>query len=182
MPSPAQGFSVSSPASANWWDTFLDAQGRDSEEEAAFDGFLTTNGIPAGADPGTLQEAYTHFRAWMEASEGRQADLGPNRADLAKEQAVIALEQQFVAKSRVSAPGVEKPLTAATRPKETREPLGDAGPGPAGEASLAPAGQAAPPATSGSQTPPATEPQVSVEDTPDARSRRHGRGSGEGGL
>lgn len=175
MPSPAQGLATSSPATETWWSSFLDAQGRDSEEEAGFVGFLTTNGIPAGSAPDVLQEAYTNFRMWMQESEDREADRGPNREDLAKEQAVIALAQQFVAKSRVSAPGVEKPATAATRPKETREPLSDAGPGPTGEAQVAPA-------SATQETPPPPSPESS--ESSEERSRRQmGRRSGsEGGL
>ena len=178
MPSPAQGLSTSSPATETWWSTFLDAQGRDSEEEAGFLGFLSTNGIPAGSAPDVLQEAYTQFRTWMQESEDREADRGPDRAALATQQAVVALEQQFVAKSRVSAPGVEKPVTAATRPKETREPLGEAGPGPTGEAQVAPAAGADDP-----PNPPSTEGGESPETAAESRSRRYGRQSGsEGGV
>jgi hypothetical protein len=169
---------MASPATETWWSTFLDAQGRDSEEEAGFNGFLTTNGIPAWSDPGTLQEAYTNFCTWMQESEAREADRGPDRGELAKQQAVIALEQQFVAKSRVSAPGVEKPLTAATRPQATRKPLGESAPGPAGEAQVAPASEGAG-APSGSETPPATTPQVSGETSAESRSRRYGRSGSE---
>jgi hypothetical protein len=128
---------MASPATETWWSTFLDAHGRSSEEEAGFNGFLTTNGIPPDAGPDVLQEAYAHFRQWMQESEDREAERGPDRAKLAAEQAVIALEQQFVAKSWLSAPGVEKPVTAATRPKESREPLAEGGPGPEGEAQVA---------------------------------------------
>jgi hypothetical protein len=167
MPSPAQGLATSSPATETWWSTFLDAHGRDSEEEAGFNGFLTTNGIPAGAGPDVLQEAYTHFRQWMQESEDREADRGPNREDLAQQQAVIALEQQFVAKSRVSAPGVEKPRTAATRPKETREPLAEAGPGPAGEAQVASES-----GTTEAPPPPPPEPSESAESRTGRSSRR----------
>lgn len=132
-------------ATENWWSTFLDAHGRDSEEEAAFNGFLTTNDIPPWSDPGALQEAYTQFRQWMEESEEREADRGPDRATLAAEAAVAELEQQFIAKSRVSAPGVEKPRTAVTRPKESREGLAEAGPGPEGQANVTPASGEEPP-------------------------------------
>jgi hypothetical protein len=173
MPSPAQGLATSSPATETWWSTFLDAHGRDSEEEAGFVGFLTTNGIAAGAAPDVLQEAYTNFRMWMQESEDREADRGPDRATLAAEQAVIALEQQFVAKSRVSAPGVEKPPTAATRPKETREPLGEGRVGPEGEANVAPASSHA--------GAPAPAPPVHAEGSAEAHDRRQGRRSGEGG-
>jgi hypothetical protein len=131
---------MASPATETWWSTFLDAQGRDSEEEAGFLGFLSTNGLAAAAAPDELQTAYEQFRQWMQESEDREADRGPDRAALAAEQAVAALEQEFVAKSRVSAPGVEKPVTAATRPKATREPLAETGAGPSGEAQVAPAG------------------------------------------
>lgn len=144
---------MASPATETWWSTWLHDQGRDSEEEAAFNGFLSTNHIPADAGPDVLQTAYTQFVQWMEESEGREADRGPSRADLAKEQAVAELEHQFVAKSRVSAPGVEKPLVAATRPALSREPLAESGVGPAGEAQLAPAGG----------TPSESRPQVSGE-------------------
>jgi hypothetical protein len=129
---------MASPQTENWYSSFLDAQGRDSEEEAAFDGYLTTHGIPKFADPGTLQAAYAEFRAWWEASEQRPADPGPSRAELAAQQAVIALEQTTVPKSRVAAPELQKPLTAATRPAETRKPLGDQPVPGTGEAQLAP--------------------------------------------
>jgi hypothetical protein len=148
---------MASPATATWWSTFLDAQGRSGEEEAGFNGFLTTNNISPDAGPDVLQEAYAHFRQWMQESEDREADRGPDRATLAAQQAVIALEQQFVAKSWLSAPGVEKPTTAATRPKESREPLAEGGPGPEGEAQVAsasatPLHQAASP-SEGSESP-----------------------------
>jgi hypothetical protein len=157
---------MASPANENWWSTFLDAQGRSGEEEGAFSGFLTTNGISQYASPDVLQEAYGHFRQWMEESEDREADRGPDRATLAAQQAVIALEQQFVAKSWLSAPGVEKPRTAATRPKESREPLAETGPGPEGEAQVA----------STSSAPHPTPPPSETAEYPSGRSGRS-RGS-----
>lgn len=167
---------MASPATGTWWSTFLDAQGRSGEEEGAFSGFLTTNGIPADASPDILQEAYTNFRQWMEESEDREADRGPDRATLVAQQAVAALEQQFVPKTWFSAPGVEKPVTAATRPKETREPLAQSGVGPAGEAQVAPESSA--PESSASETPP---PEPEVSDTSAEHRGRYGRrGSSEG--
>jgi hypothetical protein len=159
---------MASPATETWWSTFLDAHGRSSEEEGGFLGFLSTNAIPASASPDVLQEAYANFRQWMQESEDREADRGPDRAQLAAEQAVTLLEQQFVAKSWLSAPGVEKPAAAATRPKESREPLAETGPGPEGQAQVA----AAP-----------STPESSTSETPDAsaESRRTQRRSGSEG-
>jgi hypothetical protein len=111
-----------SPASEAWWSTFLDAEGRDSEEEAAFLGFLVGQGVPGDASPDALQTAYTAFRSFMEESEQREsADPGPTAVELAAQQAQVAAQQYTVPKSRVAAPGVEKSPIATTRPGATRQ-------------------------------------------------------------
>jgi hypothetical protein len=51
-----------------WWDMFLLEHGRDSQEETAFLGYLSTNNIPASAAPQTLAEAYIAYLAFIAAS------------------------------------------------------------------------------------------------------------------
>jgi hypothetical protein len=162
---------MASPATGTWWSTFLGDEGIDSEEEAAFLGFLVTQGIPAGSAPDTLQRAYADFRTFMEASEQRaSADAGPGAVELAAEQARVAIQQRTIPKSRVAAPGVDKPVTAATRPPETRQPLGDAPPPPTGEAQLAPPGE----------EPAATPAHVTPPQEPERHEAPHGRGGRSG--
>lgn len=114
---------MASPQTAGWWSNFLNTHGSDSEEESAFLGYLSTNHVDPGADSADLEAAYAAFVTYMGESAGRQADLGPTRAELASQQAVAEVEKQFVAKSKMSMPGPggEKPMDAATRPAETKE-------------------------------------------------------------
>lgn len=112
---------MASPQTATWWSSFLNTHGSDSEEESAFLGYLTMHEVSAlDADSADLEAAYAAFRTFMDESAQRGADPGPSRAELAAQQAVAEVEKQFVAKSRVSTPGVEKPQTAATRPAALR--------------------------------------------------------------
>lgn len=153
-----------------WWDTFLDQEGRDSEEEAAFVGYLYQHGVPAASPPDQLQSAYGEFRTFMEESEARaSADPGPDAATQAADQARVRIQQRTIPKSRIAAPGVDKPLTAVTRPKETRQPLTEAPPGPEGQANVAPETA---PGGGVERTPPAQE-------TPSQGEARYGRRRGE---
>ena len=112
---------MASPMTETWWSNFLDLHGRDSEEEAAFLGYLTTQGIPPYGGPDVLQPAYEAFVAFVdESSERASADPGPNAADLAAQQARIAVATVAVPRSRTADPLVQKPLFAATRPKALR--------------------------------------------------------------
>lgn len=113
---------MASPQTAGWWSTFLTTHGSDSEEESAFLGYLSTQGVSAlDADSAELEAAYAAFVTYMSESATRGADPGPSRAELAAQQGVAESEKQFVAKSRMSMPGQEKPMDAATRPAETKE-------------------------------------------------------------
>jgi hypothetical protein len=112
---------MASPHTDQWWANFLDLHGRDSEEEAGFLGYLTTQAIPAFAGVDELQRAYEGFRVFVDESRARDsADPGPSAEDLAAQQARLAIAQVAVPRSRVSDPLVQKPLFAATRPPAFR--------------------------------------------------------------
>lgn len=119
---------MASPFSDTWWSNFLDQHGRDSEEEAAFLGYLTTQGIASGSEAVDLQAAYEQFVTFIdESTERAAADPGPSAEELAKERAAFVLQTVAVPRSRVSDPLVQKPFTAATRPKALRKSPDEAG-------------------------------------------------------
>jgi hypothetical protein len=158
---------MASPMNATWWSMFLTEQGRDSEEESAFLGYLTTQKIAPDSDPAILDEAYGAFHTWMLESGARaSADPGPTREELLAQQAVEAFTVA-VPQSRTSNPTVSKPLTAATHP--------DAQTVAAAQAVAARRGEEPPTPTpgAGQTTPTATTPPPEGEPaTPDGR-RRH---------
>jgi len=113
------------PQTSPFWGTFLDTHGSNSEEEAAFLGYLTTHQIDPGGEPSLVAEAYTAFHAWMTDSYTHDAT--------ASEAANVAATSQGVAEARAaelalyavprSSHGdvrLQKPNTAATRPPESR--------------------------------------------------------------
>jgi hypothetical protein len=124
---------MSSPASDLWWGSFLEMHGRDSEEEKAFLGYLSTHGIPAGSGPDVLEAAYTEFLVFVEESYARGHE---ESAEERRTREALVVERPRVPRSSLSLPDLEKPMTAATRPLEWREK--EAAP-PAGRASRAPA-------------------------------------------
>lgn len=126
MASSSQGMFMTSPASDQWWSAFLAEHGRDSEEEKAFLGFLSTHDIPAGAPVDVLAQAYTEFLAFVDAS--REATGEPEVDPKVLEARATEVKAQLrVPRSAHAAPTLEKPMTAATRPPELRE---DAPPSP----------------------------------------------------
>lgn len=98
--------------------------GRDSEEEAAFNGFLTTRGISPRADVGTLEQAYADFQAFMEQSrQTESADPGPSAEE-------ADVQEPIMPQSRVADPHMQKPEGAATGPHEEGEGLPETMPTP----------------------------------------------------
>jgi hypothetical protein len=109
---------MASPMNETWWSTFLTTHGRDSEEEQAFLGYLSTHDISGDSGPDVLGAAYTEFHAYMLESRDRaSADPGPTRAEWVASQAVAAAEVVSVPQSRTANPGMETPITAATHPE-----------------------------------------------------------------
>lgn len=172
---------MASPATEAWWSTFLDLHGRDSEEEAGFLGYLTTQGIPPSGGPDLLQPAYEAFVAFVDASADRaSADPGPSAEEFAAQQARIAVSTVAVPRSRTADPLVQKPLFAATRPKALRGKPEDAPVPQFAEGTPIPTPTPIPgtpprdAAVPGPQPP--TEPpgpaDVPADDTPDGRRRR----------
>jgi hypothetical protein len=157
MASSSQGLLMSSPSSDQWWSAFHIEHGRDSEEEKAFLGFLSTHDIPGGSPSEVLAQAYTEFLVFIDAS--REATGEPEVDPKVLEARATELKAQLrVPRSAHAAPHLEKPMTAATRPPELRE---DAPPSPL----TTPEAVVTPPP----ETPPASE------------SRASRRGSEEGG-
>jgi hypothetical protein len=112
---------MASPQTETWWSNFLDLHGRDGEEEAAFLGYLVTHKIPAWAPPDQLQAAYGEFQGFVTASFAKaSADPGPDAAELARQEAVVALMNRPVPQSRTAVPFLEKPGFAATRPADQK--------------------------------------------------------------
>jgi len=113
------------PQTSPFWGTFLDTHGSNSEEEAAFLGYLTTKGIDPGGDPGTLDEAYTAFHAWMtdsyshDATASEAANVQATPQGMAEARAA-ELAQYAVPRSSHGEVRLQKPNTAATRPPESR--------------------------------------------------------------
>jgi hypothetical protein len=146
---------MASPMNETWWSTFLTQHGRDSEEEQAFLGYLTTQEIPPGSDPGVLTDAYAAFHQYMLGSLARaSADPGPERSG-----PVI----ESVPQSRTANPGKDTLLTAATHPQalevaKAQAAVADA-PEPHGGAPDAPEPHAAS-SRSGRSTGPAPRPQT----------------------
>jgi hypothetical protein len=132
-PSLIQGVMMSSPASDLWWGQFLVEHGRDSEEEKAFLGYLSSHGIPAGSDPAVLAAAYAEFLVFVEESYAREHE---ESAEEKRTREALVVERPRVPRSSLSLPELEKPMTAATRPLEWREK--EAAP-PSGRAPRAPA-------------------------------------------
>jgi hypothetical protein len=171
MASSSQGILMSSPSSDQWWSVFHTEHGRDSEEEKAYLGFLSTHDIPGGSPAEVLAQAYTEFLAFIDAS--RDAPGEPEVAPKVLEARAEEVRAQLrVPRSSLSAPHLEKPMTAATRPPELRE---DAPPSPltdpqAVQANVSTAGN---PPRPGDPAPP--------PDTTTPAEPRHGRrGSEEG--
>jgi hypothetical protein len=116
---PAQGKMMSSPASDSWWGQFHEIHGRDGEEERAFTGYLAQKDIPAGSPPDVLAQAYADCVAFIEASYTQGEQL-PERATL---EALAARARPSVPRSSLADPAVhEKPMQAATRPPDLRDP------------------------------------------------------------
>jgi hypothetical protein len=114
---------MSSPALDSWWSDWLDVHGRDSEEEAAFLGYLSTQGIAAhGVDPGELAAAYAAFKTFMGESQAREsADPGPSAMEM-------GIQDPVVPKSHVANPSVQRPVTDATHPQQMSSPGATASP------------------------------------------------------
>jgi hypothetical protein len=120
MASSSQGMFMTSPASDQWWSAFLAEHGRDSEEEKAFLGYLSTHETPAGASVDVLAQAYADFLVYVDAS--RDAPGEPEVEPKVLEARAADLKaQRRVPRSSLSAPHLEKSMTAATRPPELRE-------------------------------------------------------------
>jgi hypothetical protein len=103
---------MSNPAVDSWWSDWLDAHGRDSDEERAFVGYLTQQGIPSHGDADQLEAAYQDFKAFMAQSQATpSADPGPD----AKEAGV---EDPIVPKSAVADPEQQRPPDDATHPHQ----------------------------------------------------------------
>jgi hypothetical protein len=158
MASSSQGILMSSPSSDQWWSAFHTEHGRDSEEEKAFLGFLSTHDIPGGSPSEVLAQAYTEFLVFIDASRDAPGEPEPD-PKVRDARAAEVKAQLRVPRSSLSAPHLEKPMTAATRPPELRE---EAPPSPL---TTPEATQTPPP-----ETPPASEPRASR------------RGSEEGGA
>lgn len=102
------------PSSADWWDTWLDEHGRDSEEEKAFVGYLSTQGIAHTSPPADLETAYGTFKEFMQRSaETPSAEAGdaPPPAQLASQP-----------RSHTANPGLDKPQEDATRVEDAATP------------------------------------------------------------
>ena len=106
---------MASVATENWWAVFHNEHGKDSEEEKAFLGYLTTHGISGAAPPEALAAAYSDFLVFVEESRVRDEAHGPQPKEPEK-------PYQRVPRSWFAAPDLEKPQTAATRPPELRDP------------------------------------------------------------
>lgn len=110
--------------SGSWWSKWLDDHGRDSEENAAFDGFLITKGISQDADVATLEQAYADFQQFMLTSrQTPSADPGPSAEEVGVQEPVNPV-------SHVADPHMEKPEGAATGPHEEGEGLPETMPTP----------------------------------------------------
>jgi len=120
MSTMSQGIYMYSPASEAWWSAFHNEHGKDSEEEKAFLGFLTTKGIPGGSGPDVLAQAYTDFLAFVEASYG-QASAVETEGDVRDREMREREGPPPVPRSSLAAPTLQKPMTAATRPPDLRE-------------------------------------------------------------
>lgn len=113
---------MASPQVDSWWSNWLDAHGRDSEEEAAFLGFLSQRGIAAHGDADQLDGAYTDFKAFMEQSQATpSADPGPSAQH-------IGARMPVVPKSRIADPQVQRPSDDATHPQQMSSPGAPASP------------------------------------------------------
>jgi hypothetical protein len=158
MASSSQGILMSSPSSDQWWSAFHTEHGRDSEEEKAFLGFLSTHDIPGGSPAEVLAQAYTEFLAFIDASRDAPGEPDPGPKVLEARAAEVKAQLR-VPRSSLSAPHLEKPMTAATRPPELRE---EAAPSPL----TTPAAVATPP-----ETPHASEPRASRRGSEEGGSR-----------
>jgi hypothetical protein len=105
-----------------FWGPFLNDHGRDSEEESAFLGYLSTHHIPANAEVGVLHEAYGEFHAWMTASYGQEAtgEAATFRLPGTPAPAPVPPTPALLPKSAHANPTLETPMQAATRPPELR--------------------------------------------------------------
>jgi hypothetical protein len=182
---------MASPQTETWWSNFLDVHGRDGEEEAAFLGFMLTHKVPAWAPPDQLQASYDEFRGFMKASHERgDADPGPDAAELARQEAVVALLHRPVPQSRTAVPYLEKPSFAATRPPETLPTEGEGAPpqfatmegghGVGQPTPPLPPGTPPPPGAQGAPAPgeagaPRDPDSPSADDDPSATQSRYGR-------
>lgn len=129
MSTMSQGIMMGGPASEHWWSLFLDMHGRDSEEEKAFLGFLSTKGIPAMASPDVLAQAYTEFKAYVDESHTQTTAVETDEAVRLRE--IREREPRpVVPRSSLSLPELQKPMTAATRPPEMRDEEAAAQPSP----------------------------------------------------
>jgi hypothetical protein len=119
---PRKEWPMASPQTDAWWAVFLDMHGRDSEEEKAFLGFLQTQGLSAMSSPDVLALTYSAFLTFVEESHARDATSDPPP----EAKAPLPL----VPRSAHALPELEKPMTAATRPPEWRDPEAAAEPSP----------------------------------------------------
>lgn len=103
-----------------FWGPFLNEQGRDSEEEQAFLGYLSTHNLAANAPVEVLTEAYAAFQAWMTESYPQDASATDTSRDVPVQQHPEVIGEYRLPKSRHSDMRLQRPMDAATRPPEQR--------------------------------------------------------------